>query len=47
MNWEDGAASPTVVEDNPLEEVLDIANYAEEQGHLEFAGVLRQNVRMS
>ena len=39
MNQEDGVTSPTVVEDDPLE-VLDIANYTEEQGHLEFTRVL-------
>ena len=38
---EDGATSLTVMEDNPLEEVLDIANYAEEQGQLKFIGVLQ------
>ena len=40
MNQEDGVTSPTVVEDDPLEEVLDIANYTEEQVHLEFTRVL-------
>lgn len=39
--------SPTVVDDDPLEELLDIANYAEEQGQLKFTRVLQQNMRMS
>ena len=47
VNQEDGARSPTVVEDNPLEEALDIANFAEEQGQVKFTRVLHQNVRMS
>ena len=41
MIQEDGATSLTVMEDNPLEEVLDIANYAKEQGQLKFMGVLQ------
>ena len=39
--------SPTVVEDDPLEEVLDITNFIEEQGQVKFTRVLHQNVRMS
>ena len=39
--------SLTVVEDNPLEEALDIANFTEEQRQLKFARVLQQNIRMS
>ena len=39
--------SPTVMEDNPLEEVLDIANYTKKQSQLKFMGVLQQNMRMS
>ena len=39
--------SPTVVEDGPLEEVLDITNFIEEQGQVKFTRVLCQNVRMS
>ena len=47
VSQEDGATSLTVVEDNPLEEVLDITNLAEEQGQIEFIRVLQQNMRMS
>ena len=39
--------SLTVVEDDPLEEVLDITNFIEEQGQVKFTRVLRQNVKMS
>ena len=40
MSPVDGVTGPTVMEEDPLEEVLDIANYTEEQGQLKFAGIL-------
>lgn len=43
----DGVWSLTVVEEDPFEEALDIANQAEEISCLEFAAVLQQNVEMS
>ena len=39
--------SPTVVEEDPFTEALDITNEAEEMGHPDIAAVLHQNVQMS
>lgn len=39
--------SPTVVEEDPFTEALDITNKAEEMGHPDIAAVLHQNVQMS
>ena len=39
--------SPTVVEEDPFTEALDITHKAEEMGHPDIATVLHQNVQMS
>ena len=43
---EDGTTSPTVVEEDPFTEVLDITNQAEELDCPKFTMVLWQNVEM-